>query len=102
MIIKIKLDRIPVFCATRESGFMDAVLAAGKTIDGEFRIDSEDWQRLTVIHRKHKKPFGLGDAVATVAQPIARAIDAVAGTKIAECGGCSQRRDALNRLVPRL
>lgn len=47
-------------------------------------------------------PFGLGDAVAVVAQPIARAIDAVAGTNLKGCGGCAQRRAALNRMVPNL
>ena len=41
---------------------------------------------------------GLGDLVAAVAQPIARAIDAAAGTKLAECGGCKRRREALNRI----
>lgn len=45
---------------------------------------------------------GLGDVVASIAQPIARAIDKVAGTKIAECGGCKRRREALNRIVPNL
>lgn len=42
--------------------------------------------------------FGLGDAVAVLAQPIAHAIDSVAGTKIAECGGCARRRAALNKI----
>lgn len=40
----------------------------------------------------------LGDAVASVAQPIARAIDRVAGTDIEHCGGCKKRQDALNRV----
>lgn len=48
------------------------------------------------------EPFGLGDLVATVAQPIARAIDTVAGTNIKGCGGCAKRRAALNRLVPHI
>lgn len=48
------------------------------------------------------KTFGLGDAVAAVAQPIARVIDAVAGTNLKQCGGCAARRAALNRLVPDL
>lgn len=46
--------------------------------------------------------FGLGDAVAVVAQPIARVIDAVAGTNLKECGGCAKRRAALNAMVPKL
>ena len=40
--------------------------------------------------------FGLGDAVAMVAQPIAAAIDMVAGTDIKGCGACAKRRANLN------
>lgn len=36
--------------------------------------------------------FGLGDAVALVAQPIARAVDAVAGTDLKNCVRCNQRQ----------
>lgn len=43
-------------------------------------------------------PRGLGDVVHAVAQPIARVIDRVAGTKLAECGGCARRRAVLNRI----
>ena len=43
---------------------------------------------------------GLGDAVAVVAQPIARTIDRVLGTNVAGCGGCKARQAALNRAVP--
>jgi hypothetical protein len=46
--------------------------------------------------------FGLGDAVAAIAQPIAKAIDSVAGTNIQQCGGCKKRQEALNKLVPNL
>jgi protein-arginine kinase activator protein McsA len=46
--------------------------------------------------------FGLGDAVAAVAQPIAGAIDRVFGTDIKHCGGCQKRRETLNRIVPNL
>ncbi len=38
----------------------------------------------------------LGDAIAIVAQPIARGIDAVAGTDVAGCSGCKKMRDNLN------
>lgn len=40
---------------------------------------------------------GLGDRVEKIAQPIARAIDRVFGTKLASCGGCKKRREWLNR-----
>jgi hypothetical protein len=45
---------------------------------------------------------GLGDIVHSVANPIARVIDAVAGTKIANCGSCAERRAALNKMVPKI
>lgn len=51
--------------------------------------------------------LGLGDAVALVAQPIARAIDAATSmlpkrlrTNVAGCGGCQKRKEALNKAVP--
>jgi hypothetical protein len=43
---------------------------------------------------------GLGDAFALVAQPIARAIDAVAGTDIANCTPCKKRRERWNAALP--
>lgn len=39
---------------------------------------------------------GLGDIVHTFAQPIAKAIDQVAGTNIQSCGACAKRRAMLN------
>lgn len=61
-----------------------------------------------IIHAPHlsappprpPQPVGLGDAVARVAQPIARALDAVLGTKITGCGGCAERQRKLNELMP--
>ena len=54
--------------------------------------------------RRNRTPTnrGLGDMVASIAQPIARAIDSVAGTNIQQCGGCKKRQEALNKLVPNL
>lgn len=43
---------------------------------------------------------GLGDAVARLAEPIARELDRRLGTHIVGCGGCKKRREALNRAVP--
>ena len=47
-------------------------------------------------------PRGLGDLVALFAEPIARASDAVLGTKLVGCNACAERRAALNKLVPKL
>jgi hypothetical protein len=79
-----------------------AVLSAGR-LDGEaVEIDARVWYQIIADQRCAEKHPGLGDAVAAIAQPIARGLDAVLGTKIQECGGCKRRREALNRLVPRL
>jgi hypothetical protein len=37
-----------------------------------------------------------GDTIASVAQPIARGIDAVIGTNVAGCSGCKQMQENLN------
>ena len=47
-----------------------------------------------------KKYRGLGDVVHAVAAPVARVIDAVAGTHIQGCAGCGRRRDTWNRKFP--
>ena len=41
----------------------------------------------------------LGDWIHAVANPIARAIDKIAGTDLQNCGGCEQRRNTLNSLT---
>ena len=51
---------------------------------------------------KRARPVGLGDVVAFVAQPIARAIDSMAHTQVAQCGGCKKRQEALNNLIPNI
>ncbi len=45
---------------------------------------------------------GLGDAVALIANPIARAIDAATGNRmgLSKCGGCKARQAALNKSFP--
>lgn len=46
------------------------------------------------------KQTGLGDIVHKIAQPIARTIDGALGTDLQNCGGCKNRRAALNRMFP--
>lgn len=50
---------------------------------------------LPIRHRR-----GLGDLVAMIAQPIARAIDTMAGTDLQNCKGCADRKDRLNEAAP--
>lgn len=41
-------------------------------------------------------PFGLGDAVAAVAEPIRKTL------RIPKCPGCLRRRATLNRMMPNI
>lgn len=50
--------------------------------------------------RKMRELRGLGDAVAMVAQPIAKAIDKHLGTDIQNCKGCHQRQEDWNNAIP--
>lgn len=57
--------------------------------------------RLTILRPDlWNPPKGAGDLVAIVAQPVADVIDAVAGTNLKRCKGCSDRREALNKVIP--
>lgn len=47
-----------------------------------------------------QKWSGLGDAVASVAEPISAAMDKVLKTRTKGCGGCAKRREMLNHLLP--
>ncbi len=51
---------------------------------------------------ERRKRFGLGDAVATIAQPVAKFFDRVTGATFEKCIPCQQRREKLNELVPNL
>jgi hypothetical protein len=59
-----------------------------------------------IIHRNEfhlKNPpatRGLGDVAHVIFQPIARGIDAIAGTNVQGCGGCKQRRESWNQAIP--
>ena len=87
-------------------GISDAQITehGGKFEDGFFICDDSKFRAM--LRDAHPvlraKPFGLGDAVASVAQPIAGALDRVLGTNIKGCGGCAQRRETLNAIIPDL
>lgn len=62
-----------------------------------------------VTHAPHLQPkpkppenekLGLGDAFAALAQPIAKTVDKVTGSKIATCRPCSERRAKWNAILP--
>lgn len=64
---------------------------------------TEQQQRdIIALRQARRRRLGLGDALAAVAEPIAGAIDAVAGTRLKGCQPCRGRRARLNNLVPDL
>lgn len=108
MKIKFPVDDLPKFCVGRADGFRAAVLRAGQIDDSrQFCIESNEWQKLARIHflppaLSPAPTRGLGDLIAAFAEPIARASDVVLGTKLVGCQSCAERREALNKLVPKL
>lgn len=101
-MVKVSLQHIDDCKATRPSGYAEALLAAGTVNEGYLLIDHD---KLEEIVRKFtpnriKTVKGLGDLIHKVANPIAKAIDTVAGTNVQGCGGCAKRREKLNQMVP--
>ena len=81
----------------------ETVLSRGGVFkDGWYEMPDEKHKEMMREFSAKSRQFGLGDAVSAIAQPIAKAIDSVAGTNIQQCGGCQQRKEALNKLVPNL
>ncbi len=56
--------------------------------------------RKTDKTRLSTKITGAGDAFAIIAQPIAKAIDSVVGSNIANCKPCKKRRSKWNKAIP--
>lgn len=46
------------------------------------------------------KKIGLGDAVAILAQPVAKVVDAIAGTNLKNCLSCAERKANWNQSFP--
>lgn len=84
------------------------LLQAGRLAGGHLLIEDEA-ARVILGRCPEIKPgdlvgkqelTGAGDLVALVAQPVAKAVDAVLGTKLSTCTPCKKRQDALNRVLP--
>lgn len=77
-------------------------LVAGQYANGAIQLPDDQAAAILAKCQGHTLR-GLGDVVALVAQPIARAIDKVVGTDLKHCGGChgpNGRQARLNRMVP--
>jgi hypothetical protein len=75
-------------------------LPLGKTIVINPSVEPDTMDLPEPARVVRKKITGIGDVVHKIAQPIAKSIDMVAGTKIQQCGGCKKRREALNKAFP--
>lgn len=98
----INLSSLDKMAVQYRSGFKEEVLRVGRSLDSS-RIELTEDQSRTVRSRYRlglPKITGAGDAFAIIAQPFAKAIDAVAGTDIANCIPCAKRRTAWNKALP--
>ena len=84
----------------KADGYLEECLAAGTVQDGLLKISEADYLRI------RQRYSGLGDAVAVVAKPIARALARVGLTRFMNCGKasqvltpCQKRQKALNELT---
>lgn len=96
--------------ANRAPGFEAAIRAVAEVTPRGLKIPVLDYRRIGRAHYVIRrgppptapKPRGLGDLVATLAEPIAAASDKLLGTHLVGCQSCAERRAALNRLIPKL
>lgn len=107
--MKISLEHLYQKAATQPPGFIEDFIAAGEVKDCYVRhIPPPVFEAL---RRKYypdydpstppkKKITGLGDLVAMIAKPIARAIDSVAGTDLKNCKTCDKNQAKLNAAIP--
>jgi hypothetical protein len=77
----------------RPEGYLEDILAHADR-QGDWLVMS---RAAYLQHLAKFSPQGLGDKIAQVAQPIAKAMDAILGTAIKNCGGCQNRQNAFNK-----
>ena len=98
-MICFKRDKAEVIARHRKPGYLEWVVANSEQ-NGDYLCMQND--AFSEARRLFSLPdrTGLGDLVAMIAEPIARASDRILGTKIVGCGGCAKRRETLNRFMP--
>ena len=77
-------------CLTKCNGYLSGQLQLSQA-GSRCPLPSPRWSAYTI---------GAGTAFAAVAQPVAKAVDAVASTNLANCGGCTGRKTKWNKAVP--
>ncbi len=95
MLLVFPIGRAAPNGAKLKDGFEAVILENSRIINEHYiEIDADKYAE---ILRKHSK-LGLGDAVHSVAHPIAMVIDGILGTNLGGCVECEKRREWLNNL----
>lgn len=83
----------------RGQSFVSSIEGAGKWGEnGNYlTLPDQSWHAAIRIFPRRR---GLGDVVASIAQPIAGMIDSMAGTDLKRCKGCKDRQRNWNKAVP--
>ena len=80
----------------RPPGYLDKCLAWGERQGETVFFEAETFEALRREYGSTR--VGLGDLVATVASPLAKAADSLLGTNLANCRSCEERRLWFNSL----
>lgn len=89
--MKAKLADIQKIQSDFKPGYFEAVMAIATDIDGVLTMDGNAYQN---VHRQFSLPpkvKGIGTALKAAIAPVAKAVDAVAGTKLSICPACQAR-----------
>lgn len=92
-MIEFDLDLLAQIAKHRPEGYVEAVIDAGRLVNGRVQLTEREYLRL----RRRYSGIGLGDVLAVLFQPVARLLDRILGTRLAGCRSCAQRQRRLNR-----
>lgn len=89
----IRITEIRLACMDRP-GMFDAFLSQSKIHPDKQALDISRAD-FDAIMAKHC-PGGLGNVIHEVLKPVVKVVDKVAGTDLANCGGCAERQLRMN------
>lgn len=95
--MRIPLAHIAARANEQPEGYTETLMEAGIVDGTDLVLTDRAYEQFCA---QFAKPRGLGDLVASIARPIARAVDAVLGTDLENCGSCAQRQEDWNVKFP--
>jgi len=99
--MRIRISSIKERARFKGAEYLQDVMSRGVVIGAYLEMQEDDYKWLVQKYAKAGTQIrGVGDIVHKIAQPIAKVIDRIAGTNVAGCGGCAQRREKLNEVFP--